>query len=128
MSFLVYFSGMEKYQTLTDEQFALIEPILKEERDPRRRKPAIEDRRALNALFYVLREGCRWRALPPYFGPWMAVFMRYKRWVERGILWKILMRLQKAKVLKVEIAFMDSAGVRAHGHTPGAPEKERVSL
>lgn len=114
---------MENYQTLTDEQFALIEPILKEERDPRGRKPTITDRQVLDALFYILREGCRWRALPPHFGQWMAVFMRYKRWVERGVLWKILMRLQRANVLKVKIAFMDSTVVRAHRHASGASKK-----
>ncbi len=115
---------MERYQTLTDEQFALIEPILKEERDPRGRKPIINDRQVLDALFYILREGCRWRALPPCFGHWMAVFMRYKRWVERGVLWKVLMRLQRAKVLEVKIAFMDSTVVRAHRHACGAQKRD----
>lgn len=31
-----------------------------------------------DALFSILREGRRWRALPPCFGHWTAVFMRYK--------------------------------------------------
>ena len=119
----VYYEHMEIYQTLTDEQFALVEPILKEERDPRGRKPTISDRQVLEALFYILREGCRWRALPPYFGHWMAVFMRYKRWVARGILWKVLMRLQKANILQVKIAFMASTVVRAHRHAAGASKK-----
>ena len=49
--------------------------------------------------------------------------MRYKRWVERGILWKILMRLQKANVLKVKIAFMDSQSSEPTGMHP-APQKK----
>lgn len=114
---------MENYQTLTDEQFALIEPILKEERDFWGRKPIITDHQVLDAFFYILHKGCRWRALPPHFGQWMALFMRYKRWVERGMVWKILMRLQRANVLKVTIAFMDSAVVRAHRHASGASKK-----
>ena len=75
---------MEKYYSLTDRQFALIEPILQEERDKRGRKPTICDRHALETVLYILREGCRWLALPECFGHWMMVFMRYKRWVDRG--------------------------------------------
>ena len=96
---------MDTLRSLTDRQFALIEPLLREERDPRGRKPGISDRHALEGALYILREGCGWRAMPAEFGPWMAVFMRYKRWVERGVWWKILMRLQKAGVLTVSIAF-----------------------
>lgn len=114
---------MENYQTLTDEQFALIEPIRKEERDLWGRKPIITDHQVLDAFFYILHKGCRWRALPPHFGQWMALFMRYKRWVERGMVWKILMRLQRANVLKVTIAFMDSAVVRSHRHASGGSKK-----
>ena len=114
---------MKKYYSLTDKQFALIEPILQEERDKRGRKPTISDRHALEGVLYILREGCCWRALPEYFGHWMMVFMRYKRWIERGVWWKVLMRLQKAKVLEVKVAFIDSTMVRARKHTAGARKK-----
>ena len=77
---------MEKYYSLTNRQFALIEPILKEDTRPSwGGKPTISDRHALEAVLYILREGCRWRAMPEVFGHWMMVFMRYKRWVERGV-------------------------------------------
>ena len=105
---------MEKLYSLTDRQFGLIEPILQNERDARGRKPKISDRHALEGALYILREGCRWRAMPEAFGHWMMVFMRYKRWVERGVWWKVLMRLQKVGVLKVGIAFMDSSVLLAH--------------
>ena len=114
---------MEKYYSLTDEQFALIEPILLDDRDRRGRKPTISDRHALEGVLYILREGCCWRAMPDFFGNWMMVFMRYKRWVERGVWWKVLMRLQKANVLEVKIAFMDSSVVRAHKSAAGAQKK-----
>lgn len=75
----------------------------------------MDDRQALDALFYVLREGCRWRALPEYFGHWMTMFMRCKRWVESE-LWKALMRLQRTKALEAKIAFMDGMMVRTRRH------------
>jgi len=123
-----YVLGMEKLYSLTDKQFALIEPILQEERDARGRKPKISDRHALEGALYILREGCRWRAMPEAFGHWMMVFMRYKRWVEHGVWWKALMRLQKFKVLKVSVAFMDSSVIRAHRHAAGARKKGAAKL
>jgi len=119
---------MDKLYTLSDKQFKLIEPLLQEERDRRGRKPKISDRHALEGILYILREGCRWRALPNEFGHWMMVFMRYKRWVERGVFWKVLMRLQRYRALKVSISFMDSSIVRAHRHASGARKKGAVKL
>ena len=119
---------MGKLYSLTDKQFALIKPILLEERDARGRKPKISDRHALEGALYILREGCRWRAMPEAFGHWMMVFMRYKRWVERGVWWKVLMRLQKVGALKVNVTFMDSSVIRAHRHAAGARKKGAVRL
>ncbi len=114
---------MNSLYTLSDRQYSYLEPILAEARDPRGRKPKISNRHALEGVLYLLREGCRWRALPREFGHWMMVLMRYKRWVERGVWWKILMRLQKYKVLKVGVVFMDSSVVRAHRHAAGSRKK-----
>ena len=50
----------------------------------------------------------------------MRVFMRYKRWTERGVWWKVLMRLQKVGIAKVDITFMDSSVVPPHRHAAGA--------
>jgi len=105
---------------LNDRQWFVIEGILQAERDPRGRKPLVSDRTVVEAVFYVLREGCRWRALPAEFGSWMRVFMRYTRWVESGLWWKILMRLQHAKALKVELVMMDGTNIRAHRVAAGA--------
>ncbi len=57
------------------------------------------------------------------FGHLMMIFMRYKRWVERGGWWKVLMRLQKVGVLKVSVIFMDSSVIRAHRLAAGARKK-----
>jgi len=32
------------------------------------------------AILYVLREGCRWRALPHDYPPWKAVYYHYMAW------------------------------------------------
>ena len=54
--------------------------------------------------------------------------MRYKRWVERGVLGNVLMRLQKVGVLQVNVTFMDSSVIRAHRHAAGARKKGAAKL
>lgn len=60
----------------TDEQWALVEPLLplarvgpkggRREKHPRRR--------IVDAIFYVVRTGCAWRQLPKDFAPWPTVY------------------------------------------------------
>src|SRR5271156_5890111 len=66
---------------LTDEQWALLQPLLP--RRSRRGRPTKTDlREVLNALFYLTREGCTWRALPHDFPPWKTVYNYFQafRW------------------------------------------------
>ena len=57
---------------LSDMQWQLIEPLLPP-RCRRGRKP-IRRRRILNAILYVNRTGCPWRALPKDFPHWKTVY------------------------------------------------------
>ncbi len=34
----------------------------------------------LNAIFYVLVEGCRWRSLPGDFPAWQTVYTYFRNW------------------------------------------------
>src|SRR5262245_45348091 len=68
---------------LSDEEWALLVPPL-----PKNRKSArVDDRRILNAIFYVLRTGMPWRDLPERYGPYTTAYNRFNRWSRRGI-WK----------------------------------------
>ena len=42
-------------------------------------------RRIADAVFYLLRTGCQWRALPHEFPPWPTVYYHYGRWRRSGI-------------------------------------------
>jgi len=48
---------------LKDSEWAVLRPLLPT-RKPRGRKREVDFRRVLNGVFYLNKEGCRWRALP----------------------------------------------------------------
>ena len=59
---------------LSDEEWALLEPLLasSERRGPR--PPKWPARRVADAVFYLLRSGCAWRMLPREYPPWQTVY------------------------------------------------------
>ena len=51
---------------LSDDEWAVLEPLM-----PNSRKSArADDRKIMNAIFYVLRTGMPWRDLPERYGPY----------------------------------------------------------
>ena len=71
---------------LSDEAWAAIDPHL-----PRGKpgKPRVDDRRVISGILHVLKTGCRWRDVPPEYGPATTIYNRYNRWSQRG-LWQRL--------------------------------------
>ena len=66
----------------------LIPQILNKKKPGRRR---MDDRKALNAIFYVLRTGIQWKALPSNLGASSTVHDRFIFWREQGFfqaIWK----------------------------------------
>ena len=52
--------------TISDELWALMEPLLAEHKNTHRfggGRPRVSDRRCADAIFFVLRTGCQWNAL-----------------------------------------------------------------
>jgi transposase len=76
---------------LTNAQWALLAPLLMRPRraDGRGRPPTVALREVVNAILYVLREGCRWRALPHDFPPWQTVYWYFAKWSDDGTLVQI---------------------------------------
>ena len=57
---------------LSDEEWALLEPLMPEARKSGR----ADDRKIMNAIFYVLRTGMPWRDLPERYGPYTTAYKR----------------------------------------------------
>ncbi|STX03534.1 Transposase and inactivated derivatives [Kocuria rosea] len=67
---------------LTDEQWALIEPMVPVK--PGGRPAKYPRRRIVEAILYLDRTGCSWRSLPHDFPPWDLVYSYFKRWNAEG--------------------------------------------
>lgn len=63
---------------LTDEQWALLEPLIPPSWGGRPR--TIDLRPILNGIFYRNKSGCQWRMLPKDFGPWETVYYYFAKW------------------------------------------------
>jgi transposase len=71
--------------SLTDGEWAVIEPLLPV-RNPRHGgRPLKYDRRLiLNTILYVLRTGCAWRHVPHDLAPWDAAYRWFAAWSADG--------------------------------------------
>jgi len=96
---------------MTDEQWALIEPLLpRASRRHRRGRPRqTELREVVNALFYHTREGCTWRALPHDLPPWKTVYNYFQGWDRDGTWQKLLDTLRPLARVKAGRAPTPSA-------------------
>jgi transposase len=45
----------------------------------------MDERQALDAIFYLMRTGCQWQALPRALGAASTVHDRFQEWVEQGV-------------------------------------------
>ncbi len=52
---------------------------------PIERKPAkISNQQFLNALLYMVENGCKWRASPKKYGNWHTIYMKFNRWAKNA--------------------------------------------
>lgn len=71
---------------LPDEVWERLKTVIPTERPkPRGGRPRMENRAALDAIFYVLKTGCQWKALPRSLGASSTVHDRFSEWVEQGV-------------------------------------------
>lgn len=102
---------------LTDEQWAMIEPLLPPQ--PRTGRRRADDRRTLNAILWILKTGARWCDLPRELGDDSTAHRRLKRWSGDGTwrrIWRALLgTLDAAGVLDWNACALDGSYVRAKG-------------
>src|SRR6202790_4139982 len=99
---------------LSDDEWASLEPLMPKSR----RSVGANDRRIMNAIFYVLRTGMPWRDLPERYGPYTTAYNRFNRWSRRGIRKEIFDTL--ASKSRDSLYLIDSTIVKAHRAASGA--------
>jgi len=103
---------------LTSTQYELISDMIPAPK-PGGRPREVEMWEVLNAIFYVLVEGVRWRALPEDFPAWQTVYTYFRNWRRDGTWVEIHDRLRQwARVEKQRApspseAIVDSQSVKS---------------
>ena len=102
---------------ISDHVWALLEPHL-----PGREGVwggrAQDNRRFINAVFWILRTGAPWRDLPPDYGGWSNTHRRFIRWRDKGIWERLLEQLIDAP--DFEWLLIDASHIKVHPHAAGA--------
>ena len=118
-------TGIRSWE-LTDELWEAVKAFVpKHRRDENRtynRKPGggrkpIPPRRVLEGIFYVLRTGIQWKALPKEYGAASSIHQYFSEWAEAGFFLKMwqegLMTYEELKGLGWEWQSVDGCMVKA---------------
>jgi len=108
---------------LTHTHWERLQPLLPPPK-PKTGRPAVDHRRLLHGILWILRTGAPWRDLPERYGPWRPVASRFSRWQKAGI-WNQLLAAVQAQAdadgqINWDIHALDGTMSRAHQHAAGA--------
>jgi transposase len=106
------------FRRVTDEQWAVLEPLLSREPSSTRGRPPVhDDRSVLNGILWVLRTGAAWADLPERFPSSSTCYRRFSKWVKSGVFRKILEALARDLEERgaITLCFIDGTFRRAHG-------------
>jgi transposase len=102
---------------LNDSEWAILEPLIPKAL-PGGRPEEYPRRELVNAMLYVLRNGCTWRAMPHDLPPWSTVYFYFRKW-RMGGLWQQIndvlvrrVRTQAGRHPTPSGAVMDSQSVK----------------
>lgn len=112
---------------LTDEQWAILEPLLPTPKGGRTgRPPKWTKRQLIDGIRWRVRAGTPWRDVPTDYGPWQTLYGLFRRWQRAGVWKAIVARLQALADAAGQIGWdvsVDSTIARAHQHAAGARKR-----
>ena len=105
---------------LSDRRWRRIAPHLPgKQGDPGR--SGTDNRLTLEGILWIARTGAPWRDLPPEFGKWNSVYMRFRRWAKGGVLDRLFGVLSRW-MLDLTVVMVDGTFVKVHQHGTGSPK------
>ena len=80
-------TNVESAYEIPDVLWDKIVPLLPPSKRKKKKagRPRMNDRKAMSAIFYVLRTGCQWKALPRSLGASSTVHDRFQEWRKAGV-------------------------------------------
>jgi transposase len=106
---------------LSDEAWKTLEPYLPHGKPG---KPRVDDRTVISGILHVLKTACRWRDVPPAYGPPTTIYNRYNRWSQRRIRPRIFEKMAAALPVPDELSI---AGSHVKAHRSAAASKRGSS-
>ena len=107
---------MERF-VLTDALWAKMEPhCLGKATDPGR--SGRDNRLFVEAVLWIARTGSPWRDLPPSFGNWNSVYVRFRDWRNANVFKQLFDACSEEP--DMEYAMVDATIVKVHRHGQGA--------
>jgi putative transposase len=101
---------------MTDEQWALIEPLIPAYKWGRPRE--LDMRSVVNAIFYIDKAGCQWEMLPKEYPNHNSVYHHFARWSGTGV-WEDMntvlreqVRVEAGREAQPSAASIDSQSVK----------------
>jgi len=92
---------MGRFARMPERLWQRLEPLLPcYRRSPKGGRPRVCLRGVANGIFYLLRTGCQWKALPPQFGTPSTVHRYFQEWARRRVFhrfWKKSLQLYDAR-------------------------------
>jgi transposase len=123
---------------LTDEQWEMVEPVLRPaRREDNRGRPWHDTRAVLHGVLWILGSGAQWSEMPAKYPPYQTCHRRFQQWVRNGKLVEVLgllaRHLHERGKLKLDEAFVDATFASAKKGAsrlarPGAAKAQRSSL
>jgi transposase len=121
-------SSASRFQSLTDEEWERIEPLLPSSVG-KPGHPFAPSRRVVEGIIYRYRTGVPWRDLPgEVFGPWQTVWKRHRRYAGDGTWDTVLAELLKAADAAGKLDWavsVDATIARAHQHGTNTSRAEQ---
>ncbi len=104
---------------LTDEQWAVVEPLLPKpaKRADGKGRPRVDNRAILNGILWLMRTGAPWHDMPNRYPPYQTCHRRFQEWVKTGtfetILRKLVQDVKERGNLDLTECFIDGTFVMA---------------
>ncbi len=104
---------------VSDELWAVVEPLLPEREPQKTGRPRIDDRRCLSGILFVLATGIAWGDLPQQlgYGSGVTCWRRLRDWQQAGVWERLhretLRRLNAAGQIDWTTSVVDGSHIRA---------------